>query len=90
MAVVHRRETQRAWQDRFDDLESQVSAVALAMVGRQADLRVVDEARVQRAGLLAQQYLSVLQKLENTRPQHDLSDISAQVSTLVAAAGVNR
>ena len=90
MAVVHRREKQRAWQDRFDDLESQISAVALTMVGRQADLRVVDEARVQRAGLLAQQYLSVLQSLENTQPQHDLSDISAQVSTLVAAAGINR
>lgn len=88
--VVRRRERQRAWLDRFDDLESQVSAVALDMVGPRSDLRAVDEAQVQQAGLLAQQYLSVLQKLENTRLQADLGEVAAQVSKLVAAAGGKR
>lgn len=88
--VVRRRERQRAWLDRFDDLESQVSAVALDMVGPRSDLQAVDEAQVQQAGLLAQQYLSVLQKLENTRLQADLGEVAAQVSKLVAAAGGKR
>lgn len=89
-AVLHRRATRREWQERRQDIESDLSAVALTMIDQHADPRRGNRADIQVAGRRATRYLHLLDEVEKVRVGHDLDALSHEVADLTAEVGLAR